>query len=100
MEESKKSVESSSADDIERYLDEYRKTLSAVAGAVTKHPEMVSELRRVMNLSAGLFFSNRKEIVEQFQDTVKDMDAFLKKVEDGEVKAEDFITEESDRPKN
>ena len=85
-------------DDIDRYLDEYRKTLSAFAGFAAKNPEMVSELRRVLKISANLTFSNRPGLAEGVQEAAKDIDSFLKQVEVGEVDPENFITEEKDKP--
>ncbi len=83
-------------DKIDQYLEEHRKLLNDLARIAKDHPERMDELRQMMLLSASLMRSDRSEIVENFQDTAKDAEAFLKACQTGEINPEDFIIKYED----
>ena len=84
-------------DDLDRYLDEYRKTLSTVAAMAVKYPERMDELRTMLKMSAALLITNRPGLVEDYRDAVADVDEFLARCQRGEIDPQSFITEEEDQ---
>lgn len=74
-------------DDIDRYLEEYRKLLNSMARCALEAPERIDELRKMMRFSAAMLISNNPEFVQDFRDTVKDLDQSLESAQPKRVRS-------------
>ncbi|MBV7338288.1 hypothetical protein KFU94_60695 [Chloroflexi bacterium TSY] len=74
-------------DDIDRYLEEYRKLLNSMARCALEAPERIDELRKMMRFSAAMLISNNPEFVQDFRDTVKDLDQLLESAQPKRVRS-------------
>ncbi|MEM7028862.1 MAG: hypothetical protein AAF629_04670 [Chloroflexota bacterium] len=86
--------ETSTSDAIEKYLDQYRKTLSEIASLITKNPDAIDSLRENLTLSASLLQTNKPGLKDDFADAVSQIDDFLAAVQKGEVDPKDYIADQ------
>ncbi len=65
--------------------EDYRAMMKAYARMAADHPERIDNIRSMLKFSAEMMISNRPEVVDQFREAVKELDAFLNACKNGEI---------------
>ncbi len=75
----------------EKTYEEFLNLLSTVSEFVVAHPDSIDMLRKALKTSAALMYSNRPEVIEDYQDVTRDVDSFLQACKTGEVDPKGLI---------